>query len=565
MKRVGSGLVVATCIVLIGSAAMAQSWSMPGREWPVYGGDPGNNRYSTLDKINTSNVSRLRVAWVLQLGTLRSQESTPLVIGDTLYVTSSHGPKNVFAVDPRTGRVKWRYSPEVPAGIDQYACCDVNNRGVAYANGRIFVGRLDGHLIALDAATGREIWKTQVIDYAQGSVITSPPTIAKNLVITGFGGGEYGARGFIAAYDQATGREVWRFWTIPGPGEPGNETWKGDSWKLGGAVAWHIGSYDPDLNLVYYGTSNPAPWSASVRGPDSSNYGQFTNLYSSATVALDAATGKLAWYYQSTPHDAWDYDGVNEVVLADIDVGGQKVPALFKADRNGFFYVLNRKTGQLISAKLFSTANWTSGMDMATGRPIEVPEKRPRLNFRATDVCPSAIGNKNWMPMSYSRQTGLVYMPTLNICMDMEATQVNYKRGAFYLGAEFDLGKWGPGGHLGEVIAWDPIKQQKVWGSKDDLPYIGGVTTTAGGLVFHGDIHGSFKALDARTGQVLWQFMTGSGIHAGPSTFEIDGKQYVAVVSGRTFAIPPFFGKMGEKMVEASPEGGALFVFELGP
>jgi PQQ-dependent dehydrogenase (methanol/ethanol family) len=356
---------------------------------------------------------------------------------------------------------------------------------------------------------------------------------------------------------------VWRFYTVPGPGEPGNDSWKGDSWKYGGAAAWAIGSYDPALNLIYYGTSNPAPWNASVRGTDSSNYGQFTNLFSSSTVALDADTGKLAWYYQSTPHDAWDYDGVNENVLADVEINGQKTPVLFKADRNGFFYVLNRKTGQLISAKLFATANWTSGMDMATGRPIEVPEKRPRVNFRAKDVCPSAIGNKNWMPMSYSPQTGLVYMPTLNICMDMNAAPVDYKRGAFYLGVEFELGKWGPGGHLGEIIAWDPIKQQKVWGNTDDLPYLGGVTTTASGLVFHGDIHGWFKALDAKTGQTLWKFMTGSGISAAPATYTIDGKQYVAVVSGRTFAIPPFFGKMGEQMVAASPEGGALFVFEL--
>jgi alcohol dehydrogenase (cytochrome c) len=558
MQRYARSFVVAFAVsVVLAVTAHAQ------QGWPVYGGDPGNTRYSPLTQITPGNVKTLKVAWVLQLGSLRSQESTPLVIGDTLYVTSSHGPKNVFAVDAKTGVVRWRYSPEVPAGIDQYACCDVNNRGVAYANGRVFVGRLDGALVALDAATGKEVWKTQVIDHTQGSVITSPPTLAKNLVVTGFGGGEYGARGYIVAYDQADGREVWRFYTVPGPGEPGNETWKGDSWKFGGAVAWAIGSYDPALNLIYYGTSNPGPWNAAVRGNDSSNYGQFTNLFSSSTVALDADTGKLAWYYQSTPHDAWDYDGVNENVLADVEINGQKTPVLFKADRNGFFYVLNRKTGQLISAKLFATANWTSGMDMATGRPIEVPEKRPRLNFRAKDVCPSAIGNKNWMPMSYSPQTGLVYMPTLNICMDMNLAQVDYKRGVFYLGAEFELGKWGPGGHLGEVIAWDPVKQQKVWGNTDDLPYIGGITTTASGLLFHGDIHGWFKALDAKTGQTLWKFMAGSGISAAPITYSVDGKQYVAVVSGRTFAIPPFFGKMGEQMVAASPEGGALFVFEL--
>src|SRR2546426_1122304 len=401
MNRPALSSVIAFAVVL-GLAATAQAQS----GWPVYGGDPGNTRYSTLTQINPGDVKNLKVAWVLQLGSLRSQESTPLVIGDTLYVTSSHGPKNVFAVDAKTGVVRWRYSPEVPAGIDQYACCDVNNRGVAYANGRVFVGRLDGALVALDAATGKEVWKTQVVDHTQGSVITSPPT--------------------------------------------------------------------PALNLIYYGTSNPAPWNAAVRGPDSSNYGQFTNLFSSSTVALDADTGKLAWFYQSTPHDAWDYDGVNENVLADVEINGQKTPVLFKADRNGFFYVLNRKTGQLISAKLFATANWTSGMDMTTGRPIEVPEKRPRVNFRAKDVGPSAIG-----------------------------------------------------------------------------------------LLSHGDTHGWFKALDAKTGQTLWQFMAGSGISAAPMTYAIDGKQYVAVVSGRTFAIPPFFGKMGEQMVAASPEGGALFVFEL--
>src|SRR3989454_2114340 len=250
MNRPALSSVIAFAAVL-GRAATAQAQS----GWPVYGGDPGNTRYSTLTQINPGNVKNLKVAWVLQLGSLRSQESTPLVIGDTLYVTSSHGPKNVFAVDAKTGVVRWRYSPEVPAGIDQYACCDVNNRGVAYANGRVFVGRLDGALVALDATTGKEVWKTQVVDHTQGSVITSPPTLAKNLVVTGFGGGEYGARGYIAAYDQADGREGWRFYTVPGPGEPGNDSWKGDSWKYGGAVAWAIGSYDPALNLIYYGTS----------------------------------------------------------------------------------------------------------------------------------------------------------------------------------------------------------------------------------------------------------------------------------------------------------------------
>ena len=556
-RAVSATLTLALFLGLVGSAAGQTTG------WPVYGGDPGNTRYSPLDRITAANVGKLKVAWALQLGSLRSQESTPLVVGDTLYVTSSHGPKHVFAVDARTGNVRWRYSPEVPAGIDQFACCDVNNRGVAYANGKVFVGRLDGHLVALDATNGKELWKTPVVDYTQGSVITSPPMIVKNLVITGFGGGEYGARGYISAMEQDSGKEVWRLWTIPGAGEPGSDSWKGDSWKLGGGVAWGIGSYDPKLNLLYYGTSNPSPWGASVRGPDSSEYGKFTNLYSSTTLAINPDTGKLVWYYQSTPHDAWDYDGVNELVLTDLSIAGQMTPVALKADRNGFFYVLNRQTGKLLSAKPFVPINWATGVDLNTGRPIEAPDKRPKFKQRAKDICPNLLGGKNWQPMSFSPQTGLVYIPSINLCMDMEGAEPAYQRGKFYLAFEFDLGKGGPGGYMGELMAWDPVKQQKVWGNKDELPWLGGTLTTKGGLAFHGDIKGWFKALDAKTGTMLWQFNTGSGISAAPITYELDGKQYVAVVSGRTFTIPLFLGPIGAKMVAASAEGGTLFVFEL--
>jgi PQQ-dependent dehydrogenase (methanol/ethanol family) len=560
MKTFAARLVTSA---LVFAGLVSPAAAQTGAAWAVYGGDNANTRYSTLTQINAVNVGRLKVAWALQLGSLRSQESTPILVGETLYVTSSHGPKNVFAVDARTGEVRWRYSPEVPAGIEQYACCDVNNRGVAHANGKIFVGRLDGYLVALDAKTGKELWKSQVIDYTSGSVMTSPPTVVKNLVITGFGGGEFGVRGYITAFDQDTGREVWKLYTVPGPGEPGNDTWKGDSWKFGGGVAWHIGSYDPALNLLYYGTSNPAPWGASVRGNDSSNVGPYTNLYTASTLAINPDTGKIVWHYQTTPHDAWDYDGVNELVLVDLDIGGQKTPVALKADRNGFFYVLDRRNGKLLSAEKFIDLNWATSIDMTTGRPVENADKRPRLGFKAQNICPNLIGGKNWMPMSYSFQTGLVYMSTMNLCMDLEGTQPQYKRGAFFLGVEFDLGKTGPGGHLGEVVAWDPVKQQKVWGNKDELLYLGGMLSTAGGLVFHGDLKGWFKALDAKTGSTLWKFNTGSGVSAAPMTYELGGKQYLAVVSGRTFAIPAFFGPIGEKMVAASAEGGTLFVFEL--
>jgi len=556
-------------VSLAGIAALAiagSAFAQSGAGWPVYGGDSGNTRFSTLKKVNTGNVSRLQVAWALQLGTVRSQESTPLVIGDTLFVTSSYGPKNVFAVDAKTGVVKWRYSPEVPKDIEQYACCDVVNRGAAYANGKVFVGRLDAHIVALDAKTGKEAWKTQIIDPTGGSVITSPPTLAKNLVITGYAGGEYGVRGSIVALDQASGKEVWRTYTVPGPGEPGNDSWKGDSWKFGGGVAWNVGSYDPQLNLVYYGTSNAAPFGGAVRGNDSSDIGPFSNLYTASVLALNADTGKIAWHYQFTPHDVWDYDAVNELVFADLPVGGKKTPVIMQANKNGFFYVLDRRSGKLLSAKPFVDVNWATGIDMKTGRPIETANnaKRPGLKRKASNICPNVIGGKNWMPMSYNPRTGLVYMATMNMCMDLEGVQAEYKRGAFYLAVDFDLGKVGAGGHMGGVKAWDPVKQKEVWFNKDEILYTGGTLSTAGGLVFHGDIKGWFKALDAKTGKTLWKFNAGSGISQAPMTYQLDGKQYVAVVSGRTLSIPAFFGPIvGEKMINASPEGGTLFVFQL--
>jgi alcohol dehydrogenase (cytochrome c) len=536
------------------------------QNWPMYGGDYGNTRFSQSTQINASNVDKLKVQWALQLGTTRSQESTPILVGDTLFVTSSFGPKNTFAVNAKTGEIKWTYQPDIPKGIDQYACCDVNNRGVAHADGKIFLGRLDAHVVALDEKTGKELWKTAIIDYTSGSVITSPPTIVKNLVITGYGGGEYGVRGSIVALDQKTGKEVWRTQTVPQPGEPGGDTWKGDSGKFGGAVAWHIGSYDPKLNLVYYGTSNPSPWSASVRGNDSSDVGKFSNLYSASVLALNADTGKITWHYQFTPHDAWDYDGVNELVFADLPVEGKKTPVIMQANRNGFFYVIDRASGKLISAKKYIEAvNWATGIDLKTGTPIEAAgnAKRPGMKRKASDVCPNLIGGKNWMPMSYSETTGLVYIPTMNLCMDMEGIQSEYKRGAFYLGVNFELGKVGPGGHMGGVKAWDPVKQQEVWFNKEELPYTGGMMTTKSNLLFHGDIKGIFKAVDAKTGKTLWSFNTGSGITAAPMTYTLDGKQYIAVVSGRTLSIPAFFGALGEKMVAASPEGGTMYVFAL--
>ena len=544
----------------LGAASLASAQS-----WPVYGGDTGNQRYSQGNQITPANVSKLNVKWALQLGSNRSQESSPILVGDTLYVTSSFGPKNVFAVNAKTGEVRWKWSPEMPKGVDQYACCDVNSRGVSYSEGKIFVGRLDAKVTALDAKTGKEVWTSTVVDYTQGSVITSPPTIAKNVLITGYGGGEYGVRGALVALDQATGKEVWRTHTVPVGNEKNADTWKGDTGKTGGGAAWNVGSYDAKLNLVYYGTSNPGPWTAIVRGNDSSDIGKFTNLYTASVIALNPDTGNIVWHYQFTPHDAWDYDGVNELVLADLTIDGKQVPALMQANRNGFFYVIDRSNGKLISAKNFVPTNWATGIDLKTGMPIEAAnnEKRPRLKKWAKDICPNLVGGKNWMPMSYNPDTGLVYIPTNNLCMDLEGVQEEYKRGQFFLGVNFDLDKPGPGGYLGGLKAWNPVTQKEAWFNKDDLPFNGGTMTTKTGLVFAGDIKGTFRAMDAKTGKELWKFNAGSGISAAPISYTLDGKQYVAVVSGRTQSMPAFFGKIGEKMVAASPEGGTLYVFAL--
>ncbi len=557
--RVMAGLAGVT-LAAAASSVMAQA----SDQWLHYGGDQHNTRYSTLDQINRANVKRLKVAWMHSLGSLESQESTPLIVGDTMYVTTSTGPRYVFALDAKTGKTKWKHEPEMPNDYFATVCCGLDNRGVAYANGKVFFGRLDAKLVALDANTGEELWTATIADYKKGHAITSPPLVYKNLVVTGIAGGEYGIRGFVEAYDQNTGKSVWKTYTIPGPGEPGNETWKGDSWKTGAGSTWLVGSYDAKLNLVYWSTSNAGPWGGQTRGNDSSDIGQYTNLWTSSQLAFDGDTGKIVWGYQYTPSDVWDYDGVNEAVLAELDINGQKTPALMHADRNGFFYVLNRKTGKLLSAEPVVPVNWAKGVDLDTGMPIEDPTKRPRLGVWARNVCPNLIGGKNWEPMSYSPQTGLTYIPLFNMCMDIANKEEEYTPGKFYLASEFNLDMAGvEGKNLAELVAWDPVAKRKVWGVKEDLPFLSGTMTTAGGLVFYGNQHGELKAVDAKTGSVIWRFDVGTGILQSPVTYMVDGKQYLAVVAGRSKGPPSFFGKIGQRVVDASPEGGILVVFAL--
>lgn len=531
--------------------------------WSAYGGDQSNKRFSSLDQINTTNAKDLALAWEQSLNIDEAQECTPIIADGMLFVTTSSGPKFVYAFDAKTGAEKWKVGLTIPADVARFACCGIVNRGASYSNGKLFVGRLDGKLTCFNAADGKELWTSVVVDYQQGSVITSPPLIVGDKVITGHGGGEYGSTSYLSAFNVADGKLVWKTLTVPGEDPKVAATWKGDSWKTGGAAPWFIGSYDPELNTIYWGTSNPSPWNATMRGVDNEKYGEKTNLYSASTLAINPEDGKIKWHYQTTPFDAWDYDGVNESVLADINVGGAVTPVLMHADRNGFFYVLDRRSGKLLSADAYVKANWAKSIDIATGMPVEDPKFRLTATNTVKAVFPSFMGGKNWQPMAYNPGTGLVYIPANNVGMDFKGAKVNYQRGYFFLGSEWTM-QYDAGVSPGEYIAWDPIAKKKVWSIPQKFPIPGGAATTAGGLVFFGNIEGTFNAVDAKTGASLWTTKTKSGVCAAPMTYEVDGKQYVAILEGRPTVIPGFVGgKMGEDMVKATPAGGKISVFAL--
>ncbi len=552
-------------VALTGSLISGLAHAEAGKEWTTYGGDYSNNRHSSLTQINTKNVHELKVSWVRSLGTLDSQESTPLVIGDTMYVSTAAGPRFVYALNAKTGAIKWVYEPEIPSDFAQYACCGIPSRGVSFANGKVFVGRLDGKLTALNAQTGKELWTTTVSNYKEGAGITSPPLIVKNLVITGYTGGEYGVRGALQAYDQNTGKQVWKTFLTPGAGEPGSETWKGDSAKNGGATAWYVGAYDPKRNLIYWGTGNAGPWGNEPRGNNSHDIDPYVNLHTVSTLAFNPDNGKIVWSYQETPAEVWDYDGVNEQVLTDLSINGQTVPALMKASRNGFFYVLNRETGKVISADPFVHVNWASKVDLNTARPVENPDKRPLLNTWAKNVCPSVFGGKNWQPMSFNPTTKLVYIPTIEACMDIMNTEAGKRDvGKFYLGTDMRMDGPPDQANPSRLIAWDPVGKKVAWAVNDDVLHsFGGTMNTDGGLVFFGNAKGLLRAVDAKNGKELWKFNVGTGILQSPVTYMVDGKQYIAVTAGRIKGPPSFMGKKGEALIKSSPEGGYLMVFEL--
>jgi len=499
------------------------------KEWGMANKDYSASRYSSLNEINTETVKNLRVAWTFSTGVLRGHEGGPLVIANTMYVHTPF-PDIVYALDltKEGAPVKWKYVPKQDSQVVAIACCDTVNRGLAYSNGTIFMNQLDTHTVALNADTGKEVWKVKQGDYRMGQTITSAPMVIKDKVISGISGGEFGVRGFVTANDVKTGKQVWRMYST-GPEEevgfPGSmETWKGDEWKRGGGTTWGWYSYDPDLNLFYHGTGNPGSWNPDQRPGD--------NKWSMTIFARDPDTGKAKWAYQKTPHDRWDYDGINENVLVDLNVGGQMRKALVNFDRNGFSYTMDRTTGELLVAEPFVHVNWAKGVDLKTGKPIEVPEKQTSSTKNTKDICPSAMGGKNQQPVAYSPRTSLFYVPTNNLCMDYEGVEVKYQAGQPYVGA-IVVSHPGPGGNRGEFIAWDASTGKKVWGIKENLAAWGGALATGGDVIFYGTMEGWLKGVHAKTGETLWKFKTPSGIIGNPMTYTgPDGKQYIAVLSG---------------------------------
>ena len=503
--------------------------------WLTYNGNYSSQRHSGLEQITRDNVDDLEMKWMLQNQTFGAWQSNPIVVDGIMYITER--PNDVMAVDAVTGRVFWlyRHTPSEDASV----CCGANNRGVAILGDKVFMGTLDARLIAIDAINGKPLWDIEVADVNLAYSITMAPLIIKDKVVVGVGGGEFGIRGFIAAYDAETGEEAWRFYTIPGPGEPGHDTWQGDDWEHGGAPVWITGSYDPELNLTYWGVGNPGPdWNAGQRPGD--------NLYPDAVVALDADPGELVWHFQFTPNDGYDYDSVQVPVLVDMDWDGRPRKLMLWANRNGYFYALDRETGEFLLGEPFVKVNWSSGLD-ENGRPIPTPQPA------GSPTWPGNQGGTNWYPPSYSPSTGLFYFAAWeNYATIYEPEDSEYRPGRFFLGGGFSvlapvpgaptigigrttpINNWTDEVGYGAVIAMDPRSGGAAWKFRQFDVSDGGMLTTASDLLFTGGREGHFHALDAWTGELLWKASLGGQIVMAPVTFMVDGQQYVSVISGHT-------------------------------
>ncbi len=539
--RRASGLSFACVFLALPGLAQIQNQPDDG-QWVMAPKNYASTRYSTLAQITSGNVQNLKTAFTFSTGTTHGNEAAPLVVNNTMYIVTPF-PNDLYALDlTKPGApVKWVYQPGQPSSAQGVACCDTINRGAAFYNGKIYYNLLDVETVAVDANTGKPAWRTKLGDINNGESITMAPIVAKGKVLVGNSGGEFGVRGWIAGLDADTGKIAWRAYNagpdkdvLIGPNfkpfykshqgtDLGVKTWPPDGWKIGGAAAWSWISYDPDLDLFYYGTSNPGPWNPDQRPGD--------NKWSSSLLARRPETGEAIWAYQMNPHDLHDYDGVNENILLDLNIGGKLRKVLAHPDRNGFMYVIDRQTGEVVSAEKFGYSNTADSVDLKTGDLKLNPAKQ--TGFKTVrDACPAPPGVKDWTPSAYSPKTGLIYIPHNNLCYETQGVQANYIAGTPYVGMKLRMYA-GPGGNRGVFSAWDPISAKTVWSTNEMFPVWSGALVTAGDVVFYGTMDGWFKALDARSGKCLWQFKVGSGIVGQPIAYKgPDGKEYIAILSG---------------------------------
>jgi alcohol dehydrogenase (cytochrome c) len=525
----------------LADAGKDDGWLMYRRTWDSQG-------YAPFDQITTANVADLKPVFTYDTGLNQGHEAAPIVNGHFMYVTTPLD--HLIAMDATTGKVLWKYTYALPPAALKTVCCDVVNRGVALYGDKVYMATLDNHVIAFDATTGKIAWNKTLEGPGVGYAMTSAPlAIEGGKIITGIAGGEYGGRCFITALDAETGKQLWKFYTVPSPDQPGGNTWKPGMYKTGGGSTWLTGSYDPETKTVFWGVGNPGPWLADLRPGN--------NLYTDSVVALDPETGSLKWHYQYTPHDTWDYDSTSEQILADIPYNGTTVKALIHADRNGNVYALDRSDGKFLWAKPFVKA--TSVTSFKDGVPQTNPAARPHLGT-SIFTCPSFLGGTNWYPPSYNPDSHMLYLPSNQWCMTMKGVGTDYKAGLPYLGESFKVVAQPASGGFGEFQAIDMSDGDQAWSYKTQLPWNGPALATAGGVVFSGAIDQRFMAFDQKSGKVLWSYKTSSGVVGVPTTYKVDGKQYVAVFAGYGGATPIWAPATKTGSI---PTGGRLYVFAL--
>jgi alcohol dehydrogenase (cytochrome c) len=519
-------------------------------EWLTYGRDYRNWRYSPLTEITPDNAAKLSPVWAMSTGgQFGGLESTPLFRDGVLYFSADYA--RVFAVDAKTGNIVWRYDPEYEDGLTAMLCCGPIHRGIALKDDMVLVARLDAKLVALNRTDGKVVWEAKIDEWKNGVTTNSAPLVVNDHVIIGVSGGEYGVRGYIKSFNAKTGALEWQTFTVPAPGEPGSETWpKDDTWKSGGGPTWLTGSYDAETNTLYWGVGNPAPWPSEAHEGD--------NLWTESMLAFDPDTGKMKWGFQYTPNDPWDYDGMATPILVDAKVDGQDRKLAVVSNRNGFFYAIDRSNGQFVYAlPLVEGINWTTGIDPKTGKPMNVNEAlKPKIGGpQVKTIIPGLEGGTNWFPPAYDPELGLFFTSVNQWGMGItawEKTKLVYKPGDFYQGADYQMYRMGD--TIGRIKAIDVANKKVVWEVKSALPLFSGMLVTKGGVLFTGDLRGRFLAYDAKTGKELWKFQTGSGINASPVTYELDGKQYLAILSGLG-GDPTFY--------YSAPKGGMLWVFAI--